>query len=683
MSVDLFEEARRRLEAGHPASARDLAGQALEAARAANASAAVARAAQLLGECLFGIGEVDAAGELAREALQIDEARGDATALGADLNLLGVVEVTNGRLEEGLSLFRRSLDLREEALGPDDEETIESLNNVGVAMWRLGAEDEALATHEEALRRCERSLGDTHRRTAETLNALAVKRASRPDDEARTRDLYERALAAAEAGVGADSDLVARLSVNVATALIDAGDLERAGPLAERGVALHEQHFGRGSRWTSYALVTLANLAWLQGRHADARTAFERSLIIRADELGPDHPETLEAATGLQATLADMAAEDPEARAEGIGLYLPIAALRGGDYDGPFVASALPSAEAAAEQLLAYVGRLRQRTAADPAQLYAIARAEGLGTAADASHLAGDLSKAHDLLEEQIVLLEAARGTSDPALVEPLRRLSVVHRVGGTESAALGILQRIARILTDAYGELHPLTIRAWGDLYLQERREFGPAGGRATAERIIGLSRAALGENNPISRVIDDAFQGAREALPPGMEPDPEPLSIRRERALAAPSALADELLADLGSTPWLELHHAYARAVDTPRHLRLLVEEDDRVRNDALDLLGDSLLDENAVYPATTPAVIHVRRLVVDSRVPGRGRLVAFLAAAWVAAGNAGGDGAEELRHAMTGFPELLSRLASDEDAAVREAATFALTMVDPRSE
>ena len=112
MSIDLLGEALRRLEAGHPASARDLAMQALTAARAANASAAVARSAQLLGECLFAIGEVDAAGELAVEAKRLDEERGDAAALGADLNLLGVVEFTNGRVEEALSLFRRSNDLR-------------------------------------------------------------------------------------------------------------------------------------------------------------------------------------------------------------------------------------------------------------------------------------------------------------------------------------------------------------------------------------------------------------------------------------------------------------------------------------------------------------------------------------------------------------------------------------------
>ena len=143
MNVDLLGEAKRRLEAGHPASARDLAEQALDAARASHSGAGIARAAQLLGECLYVVGDVDGAGELGREARGLDEERGDAAALGADLNLLGVVALTTGQMDEGRALFRRSLDLREEALGPDHEETIESLNNLGVAMWSSGAQDEA------------------------------------------------------------------------------------------------------------------------------------------------------------------------------------------------------------------------------------------------------------------------------------------------------------------------------------------------------------------------------------------------------------------------------------------------------------------------------------------------------------------------------------------------------------
>lgn len=233
MSLDLLSEARRRIDGGDPQSARRLAERALEMSRSTGTPRDVAAAAQILGECLYVTGDVAGARSLAEEALRLDEATGDPAALGADLNLLGVVELTEGRAPEGLALLRRSHDLRVEALGADHEETIESLNNVGVGQWRTGSQDEAIATHEEALRRCEQSLGD-HRRTAETLNALAVK-VEALGDGARARQLYERGLSVAEVALGPDSELVARLLANVAGARMNDGELDGTREMLNRG----------------------------------------------------------------------------------------------------------------------------------------------------------------------------------------------------------------------------------------------------------------------------------------------------------------------------------------------------------------------------------------------------------------------------------------------------------------
>ena len=118
---------------------------------------------------------------MGEEALRLDEAERRPSGTGRGSQPAGRGGADRGAREEGLALLRRSYDLRAAALGEDDEETIESLNNVGVALWRSGAQDEAIATHEDALRRCERTLGEAHRRTAETLNALAVKLQSLPE----------------------------------------------------------------------------------------------------------------------------------------------------------------------------------------------------------------------------------------------------------------------------------------------------------------------------------------------------------------------------------------------------------------------------------------------------------------------------------------------------------------------
>jgi tetratricopeptide (TPR) repeat protein len=616
------------------------------------------------------MGDIEGARALGDEALLIDEGEGDPAALGADLNLLGVVELTVGRAQEGLPLLRRSYELRAAALGEDDEETIESLNNIGVALWRSGAQEEAIATHEDALRRCERTLGEAHRRTAETLNALAVKLQSLPESRARARQLYERGLLAAEAALGPDAELVARLLTNVAMARIDDDENDGVAEILDRALELHERHFGPMSRWTEHVLSTQGNLAVLEGRFRDARKAFERAFVITMNELGPTDPETLEAALGLVTALS---AIDADGMNEAMAIYLPVMALRPGEPIGELPRSALPDPGGAAEQLRQIATRIAQRTAPDPGQLAAIARADELAAESDAAYLAGNIDLAADRLREAIALLEVARGPSDPSLVELLHRLKLVMRVGGIESGVMSILERIASILAEAYGAIHPLTIRALAEIYWQERREYGPAGGRETATRIERDAAAILGEAHPAARFIRDIIAAAREAIPAGAEPDIEPLSVRRERFLTQPSALADELLADLAATPWTTTDHAYGRAIDTPRHLRLLLADDERLRDDSLNLLAESLLHEESLYPATAPAIKVIRRLVGDARVPGRPRLIHFLGLVVKVTGKADGPHAGEVRDALADLPALLRYLASsDADPAVVDAAS-----------
>ena len=113
MTQALVDEARRRLDAGDPASALRFAEQALASSRSGGSQATHAAAAHLVGECLYVTGDVNGARALAREALELSEAQGDPAAIGADLNLIGVLEITEGRPDAAIGILQRSLTLRE------------------------------------------------------------------------------------------------------------------------------------------------------------------------------------------------------------------------------------------------------------------------------------------------------------------------------------------------------------------------------------------------------------------------------------------------------------------------------------------------------------------------------------------------------------------------------------------
>jgi hypothetical protein len=90
---------------------------------------------------------------------------------------------------------------------------------------------------------------------------------------------------------------------------------------------------------------------------------------------------------------------------------------------------------------------------------------------------------------------------------------------------------------------------------------------------------------------------------------------------------------LSALDDTDWSRLHHAYGRATDTPDHLRALLGENSRARNEALDHLWHAVIHQGTLYPATGPVARVVAGLLTDPRIDRdqslRASLLAFLAA------------------------------------------------------
>ena len=186
----LVAEGRRRYETGDFADAEPLARRALELLPAGSDARGRAVAVQLAGECAFSMGRYPEARDLADEAIALRTGAPEADR-AESLNLRGIVDLSLGDAAGGNERVAEALRLREAALGPDDPDTIESLNNAGVALARLGRMDEAVAAHEEALRRCERAFIAPHRQLAVSCNALAVKLDRDPATRGRAAALYD------------------------------------------------------------------------------------------------------------------------------------------------------------------------------------------------------------------------------------------------------------------------------------------------------------------------------------------------------------------------------------------------------------------------------------------------------------------------------------------------------------
>jgi DNA-binding SARP family transcriptional activator/predicted ATPase len=108
-------------------------------------------------------GRADQALELAREALHLAEAAGDAEAVAQAHNILGILAGRSGDRGEAHRHLERSLALAETL--PDPTARVAALNNLALVHGSAGDLDRALELAEEALLLCERQ-GDRHREAA-------------------------------------------------------------------------------------------------------------------------------------------------------------------------------------------------------------------------------------------------------------------------------------------------------------------------------------------------------------------------------------------------------------------------------------------------------------------------------------------------------------------------------------
>ena len=491
----LLAEGRRRYEAGDFADAQPLARRALELLPKGSDAHSRAVAVQLAGECAFSIGRYPEARDLADEAIALRTGAADADR-AESLNLRGIVDLSLGDAAAGHQRVKAALALREALLGPDDPDTIESLNNTGVALARVGRLDEAVAAHEEALRRCERAFTAPHRQLAVTCNALAVKLDRDEATRERARALYERALTAAEAALGPEHPMVATLLSNVGTGRLNAGDVDAARPMLERAVDLHERRHGATHPNTATAMLSLSVVRFRDERFADARILAERALAIRLDAFGAADRRTKEALGQVVLVLGALLQADTSVRGDAIAMFGAHRDLATEPLAVDLVRFGTSSPGGGEATLRAYLARAADRApVVDPVVRRTLDRARAAAVAADAALMAGQLDVAAVAAREAVALVEGARGPMGLDLAEPLHRAAAVERARGETRQALALDRRAFGILAAAYGERHPFVLHALARLAIEAGRVEGPAAGRRDLERLRGtLADAAPG---------------------------------------------------------------------------------------------------------------------------------------------------------------------------------------------
>jgi serine/threonine protein kinase/tetratricopeptide (TPR) repeat protein len=208
------------------------------------------------------------------------------------MNNLGVLSLSRGRYEEAETLLKQVLGARRVVLGPDHPDTLRSVNNLALLSWERGRYDEAETLYKEVLEGLRTTRGNDHPDTLLSLSSLAMVygRRGRNDEAGR---LFKQALEGLRARFGPAHPKTLHCMNNLAL-LYSSGDrYAEAGPLFRQVLDARRTHLGADHPDTLESMQNLGTYYLERGRFDQGELLLKQVLAAQRGRLGADHPETL------------------------------------------------------------------------------------------------------------------------------------------------------------------------------------------------------------------------------------------------------------------------------------------------------------------------------------------------------------------------------------------------------
>lgn len=277
----------------------------LRRAQAASATTAPVEVAVLAARRLFDRGDFHSAlrvAEAAAETAQRLSGQEHRLPLRAG-HIAGLALFRLGRFRESEALHRRVLTTRERVLGPDDPETLDSLQDIHEPLGQLQRTAESVSTLRRTQERRSALQGPKHPATLHT-RALLIEYLALSEAVEEFDRVGPSTVADCEQVLGAGSFSTVTAVHNYAFGLFHFGRFEHAEPLARRALAGREQVHGPEHALTLSAAVLLSWVLERRGQAAESVELARRALAGQEASLGVEHPYVLENRTRLAASLA-------------------------------------------------------------------------------------------------------------------------------------------------------------------------------------------------------------------------------------------------------------------------------------------------------------------------------------------------------------------------------------------
>jgi eukaryotic-like serine/threonine-protein kinase len=259
---------------------------------------------QVMGEVYINLGLFSRARDLEQRSLEIRR-----RVLGpenpdtlASMNDLAGALNENGHYAEAVKMFREEFDIERRVLGPENPQTLNSMSSLADALWRDGHSEEAEKLNRETLDLRRRVLGPENRDTLKSMSnwALDLNALGRYSDaeklDREILDIRRRVL-------GPEHPDTLLSMNNLAVDLIAERRFPEAEKLDRETLDLRRRVLGPEHFETLKSMSNLAFVLSREGRYADAEKLDREAFDIRRRVLGPEHPDTLISMNNLSNSL--------------------------------------------------------------------------------------------------------------------------------------------------------------------------------------------------------------------------------------------------------------------------------------------------------------------------------------------------------------------------------------------
>jgi serine/threonine protein kinase len=214
------------------------------------------------------------------------------------MNVMGKVYDNLGLYPHALSLLHGAVDIRERILGPNNPETLTSLDNLANTLADEGHYADAEKLERQILDSRRRILGSKNPDTLGSMNNLAAT-LTQEGKFSDAEKLHRETLDLRRAVLGPEDPATLTSMYNLAWILQKEGRYADAETLDRQTLDVRRRVLGPDHPQTLASMGNVAIDLMREGKYAEAETLDRETLAIRQRVLGPDHPETFMAMTNL------------------------------------------------------------------------------------------------------------------------------------------------------------------------------------------------------------------------------------------------------------------------------------------------------------------------------------------------------------------------------------------------